>query len=386
MESTTRPQSGAPAFLRRLNLEAVLRVLHGGGAHTIARLATAAHLSRPTTKQAVDDLLEAGWIEEVSEDLESRPLGRPAQSFQFRPAAGYVMGVDVGAHKALVLISDLNGTIVARAKHTLKPAWTATERIRELDATIEDAVTGFARPLDRIDYAVIATLGVVAPSGEIVHSPMVPGWQGRNLSTHIAERFGVKSESANDVRMAALAERWRGTAAGVDHLLYVHAGRRLGTAYVLNGTPHSGSHGAAMEIGLWKGLRWADAYNQFLNVSDRSWLVEGNAVQDIFDAADSGDQQARERISIFASELAIGLAPMIVALDPELVVVGGGMSKAGDRIAGPLRTSLNEQLLFPPQVACSTLGDESVALGAVRRALDQTEARLFGELVRARRP
>ncbi|WP_223695312.1 ROK family transcriptional regulator [Leifsonia poae] len=376
---------GDSSVLRRLNLQSVLRVLHQGGARTVTELASAAQISRPTAKQAIDDLVATQWITLVEHEA-ARPgkvIGRPAQAYEFRPDAGHVLGVDIGAHKAVALICNLKGEISARARHQLDPGWTSERRLRALDSVIEEALEHVPSGSEGIDDAVIATPGVVGIDGVVAHSPVIPGWEGQDLGAHVSERFGFPSRAANDIAMAALAEHWLGAAKDAGDVVYLHAGRRIGTALLIDGRPHRGHHGAATEIGLWRGLQWAPAYDRFLQFTHETKPDPGEAVERVFAAAAAGDAEAQHRIDDFAEDLAVGLAPIIVAVDPELLVIGGGMSAAGDAIADPVRERIDKETLFPPRVVCSILGDESVAIGSLRLALDRAEERLFTGLAPA---
>ncbi len=82
-------------------------------------------------------------------------------------------------------------------------------------------------------------------------------------------------------------------------------------------------------------------------------------------------------VGAFVADLATGVAATVLTVDPQLVVIGGGLSQAGDLLAEPLRAELARLCLFPVQVETSILGDESVAMGAVRLALDRVEEELF---------
>ncbi|MFD1936560.1 MULTISPECIES: ROK family protein [Nonomuraea] len=101
------------------------------------------------------------------------------------------------------------------------------------------------------------------------------------------------------------------------------------------------------------------------------------AAERVFVAVRRGDHKAGAIVRDFARDLARGVGAAILTMDPELVVLGGGMSGAGDLLVGPLREELAELCLFPVRVEASTLGSESVALGAVRLALDHVESALF---------
>lgn len=364
--------SGDPSLLRRLNLAAVLRVLFEGDVYSITDLARAAGLSRPTTTQAVEDLLAAGWITPVTEDGQDRGLGRPAQKFELRADAGYVLGADVGAHKVLVLIGDLRGRVVARARCAVEPGDTPQARLEAVSAMIEAALAGMPEARARITDAGVATVGSVEPDGRVIYCKAMNGWEGQNPALWIAERFGFPSRGFNDMAMAALAEHWQGAARDVHDVVYLHAGRRLGAALLLGGKPHRGFHSAATQIGMWRELSWRSDYSALLQPS-------GHAGE-LFVAAAAGDAAAHDRIEEFADEVCQGIAPIIITVDPEMLVIGGGISAAGEAIAAPLRKRIDRETSFPPKVVCSTLGDEAVALGALRSALDRAEERLFASL------
>ncbi|MBB5778969.1 ROK family transcriptional regulator [Nonomuraea jabiensis] len=380
--------SGDASVLRTLNLRSVLRVLYGGGkSHTITEIAAAASVSRPTANQAISDLLAAGWIRHSPQTAGAKDgPGRPAQRFEFRPGAGHVLGVDIGGHKVLALVSDLSGEIVAERRATLRPSSPRSRRLAIMNQAIAEALDAAGLPAADISCAAIATPGVVGPDGKVAHAPAIPDWVGVDLGEHVRSRFGVPTQVFNDMRMAALAEHWKGVARDASDVVYVHVGRRMGTGLLVSGRPHAGRHGAAAEIGLWRGLPWAHAYERLLELAPgRAPAPEapderGDAIQAVFEAARAGDAAAQSGIEAFADLLVKGLAPVMVTIDPELVIIGGGISAAGEAIREPVRIRVERETDFPPKVVCSVLGDHSAAIGAVRSALDVAEERLFSGL------
>ncbi len=374
LSDLTWTPGGDISALRRHNLRSVMRVLHAGGRYTITQLARAAGVSRPTTAQAVDDLVAVRWVTVgPAGGDEDRKMGRPAQVFEFRPDAGYVLGADVGGHKIVVLIGDLNGTIVARARCAVDLQMPPAQRLQALADTVEAALRGFAPGRKAITDGAIATVGSVNLSGEVIYCTAIPEWQGTNPASWLAERFGFPVLGANDMNMSALAEHWRGAAQEARDVIYLHVGRRLGAGLLLGGRPHTGHHSVAGQVGLWKGLRWRRSYEDVM-------LPFFASAEEGFAAAARGDEVALARIEEFAAEICQGISPMVVMLDPDLLVVGGGISAAGELLVGPLRRQLAEETAYPPRVVGSTLGDEAVALGAMRLALDSAEERMFASL------
>jgi predicted NBD/HSP70 family sugar kinase len=362
----------AQSDLRRLNLQLVLRILHAGGVYTISELAKRSQLSRPTTQQAVLDLVESGWIT-PSAAHNGQTLGRPAQAFEFRPTARYVLGVDIGAYKVVALISDLNGSVVARARHDLDPELPAEERLTRLGDAIDAALADFGRGPDAIAQAALATPGSVDDDGTVIFNNFIPGWVGENPARWVTDRYRIPTQGASDMAMAALAEAWLGSP-DVDEMVYMHIGRRLGAAALVGGRPHNGFHRTANQIGLWKGLPWHSSYPELGDPADPE------QIRNVLERAANGDPAAARQVAAFTDEVVAGIIPMVILFDPEVLVIGGGASAMGETIAEPIRRKIQDETPFPPVVVCSTLGDEAVALGALRLALDRAEEQLFAEL------
>jgi len=97
----------------------------------------------------------------------------------------------------------------------------------------------------------------------------------------------------------------------------------------------------------------------------------------VFAAAAQGDAAARAILDELLGRLARGIAAAVVVLNPAVLIVGGGVSRAGTALLEPLERRIRELVPVPPQVVLSSLGDEAVALGAVRLALQEVEARML---------
>ncbi|HEV2514264.1 MAG TPA: ROK family transcriptional regulator [Devosia sp.] len=348
-----------------------MRTLLNGGETTIAELARSTKLSRQTTTQVVDDLVASGFVE----ILQAGPpggMGRPAQRVVLKTSAGNVLGVDVGAHKILVLVGDLFGNIVSKARRTVTPADLPADRLSVTNDCITEALARCPGGQPRITQAGVATVGSVEPDGNVIYCKAIRDWEGQNPARAVSEAFGFPAYGFTDMNMSVLAEHWRGAARDATNVVYLHAGRRLGMALLVGGVPLRGHHSAAGQIGIWRQLSWKEDYEDLMN-------PVGGA-EAVFAAAAAGDLGAKARIASFVADMCQGVAPVVVAFDPELLVLGGGISAAGNQIAEPLRTGMQVETEFAPNVVCSTLGDEAVALGALREALDRAKSGIFDEL------
>ncbi len=384
----TQPIDAYPARartpLRSSNLQLTLRAFLDGGTFTVSEVAHHTGLSRPTAQLAVQELASAGWLSTVDATGEGGArTGRPANAYQLRPESGHVLGIDMGAHKALVLVSDLAGNIVAEKRCEVQPSWTFQRRLTQLDETVEAALQDVGLTPDDIESVAIATPGVVDHDSRVTYAPAIPEWEGIDMRTHMREVFGLDAHVYNDMQLAAVAEHWCGAGREASDVVYVHVGRRIGTGLLIGGKPHRGRDGAAGEIGLWRALPWEGAFDELVGEDSADALSEagqGDAVQRLFERAKLGDAAAAERIDQFTRRLVTGIAPVIVTINPELVIIGGGISAAGEAIRQPIDRRMPGETAFPPRVVCSLLGDRSSAIGAMRMALNRAEEALFDSI------
>lgn len=181
-------------------------------------------------------------------------MGRPARRYRFRAEAGHVVSVDVGAHKVLTVVADLDGSVVASRRLTVQPGDPWATRLTAIDA-------------DGVWAVGAASTGMVDPAGTVALS-VVPEWTGVDLAGLLADTFNCPVAVDNDCRLAAVAERWRRVAHGIDDLVYVPARTRTGAGLVVNGHLLRGAHGAAGEIGLLPAIGWERTQDHLRGSSD----------------------------------------------------------------------------------------------------------------------
>ncbi|WP_412540095.1 ROK family transcriptional regulator [Longispora sp. K20-0274] len=398
-------------MLRQINVTAVLTALRQAASATarVADLMTTTGLSRPAVTRALADLREADLVELIADD--ATRVGRPAQRARFCAELGHVAGVDVGPHKVLVKIADLAGDVLTTHRVTTPPNATGPDVFALVSAALDQAVaTAGLTPADL--WAVcVGTPGIVdRERGEVRLAPSIPGWAGLPVVPELRDRLHCPVLIDNDVNLAVLAERWQGTAVGVGSLVFVQWGERIGTGLIIDGAPYRGAHAAAGELGfldlglppndptgrpaadegtgpferlvgaaaihdlavaMTAGDRDPDLHAQLTRPGDRD-------ITPLFTAAATGNRTAVAVIDRVAARFAQGLSALILLLDPEQVVIGGGLSRAGDTLLAPIRRHLAGRTLSAATLHASTLGEDAVALGAVRHALDATADRLAG--------
>ncbi|WP_031077989.1 ROK family transcriptional regulator [Streptomyces sp. NRRL WC-3742] len=365
-----KPAGGDRTLIQKINTVAVLRALHGAEQLTLRDLAAEAGVSRNTAEDAAVALVSAGLAEEVVPEVEDqRRVGRPAKRYRFRGDSGYVVGVDLAVHEVSMLLVDLRGAERTRLSRHLDPHAPAEDRI----AAAREALLAMLRTagVRRRDVMAVgaATTGIVDHAGRVVRSTRLPQIEGRALAEDLAAIPGVPVVVGNDTRLATLAEHWLGTARGTDNFVNIVAGRHITAGVFLDGRLLRGVHGAAGEIGTLAESRWQDALRAMA-----AWPDDREAT---VTAALGGDAAAQARIDELAEHLATGIAAVVLSVDPECVILSGGLSRAGRTLIDPLQSRLDAKTLFSIPIRPSTLDHDAVALGAVRLALDHVENDLF---------
>ncbi|ANZ41589.1 transcriptional regulator [Lentzea guizhouensis] len=368
------------ARMREMNQLSVLWALRGNPPSTVTELAGRTGLSRPAADVLVQQLVAEGWAE-VEEPGASSTVGRPARRYRFfRAGAGHVLGIDVvGVHKVLVMLCDLEGNLVGSLRRPVDPKAGLTERLASVDQTIDD-VLGEAGMVAADVWAV--TVGVTGPvdeNGRTSIATQLPGWVAADPVAHLRARFTCPIQVENDCKLAAVAERWKGVAQDADDIVYLLAGLRTGAGLIIDGTLRRGFGGAAGEIGALKAVRWLNAPQHLASCAGvPAGAKPGEAAAWVFRAAREGDSAAKTAVQRYIRDLAIGVAALVLTLDPQIVVYGGGFSRSADLVLEPLRRELAKHCLRVPELRASTLRDEGVALGGLRVALDQVDDRLLG--------
>ncbi|MFI2669820.1 ROK family protein [Streptomyces albidoflavus] len=373
-----RMTGGDPSLLRRINSAVVLHALRGTECATLTEITRVTGLSRPTVEGVVEGQIEAGLVVEVAaEEGATRRQGRPARRFRFRAEAGYLLGLEIGSHRVSAVLSDLDGRILGTAQKAVLASAPADERLERLRATVADLLrrTGVSRQAVRA--VGVGSPGIVEADGTVRLGTALPEWTGLELGERLRRSFRCPVLVENDANTAAVAEHWKGAAAGSDDVVYVMAGLSPGAGSLIGGRLHRGFGGAAGEIGALHLLGRGETPETLLSTNGEPLHpLDEQAVAAVFADARDGDAQAQAALDRFVRRLVHDVAALVLALDPEVVVIGGWAAGL-DGVLEPLREELARYCLRTPRVALSVLGEAAVATGALRLALDHVEEQLF---------
>ncbi|MBA0051155.1 ROK family protein [Streptomyces sp. AJS327] len=376
-----RLTGGDPSLLRRINSTVVLRALRGTdapGALTLTELVRVTELSRPTVEGVLEGLTEAGLVAEAGEgEGGAARRGRPARRFRFRAEAGHLLGIEIEPHRVSVLLSDLTGRTRGTVAHELAETTGAEERLERIRGAVAELLRKTEVPRGTLRAVGAGTPGIVEADGTVRLSTALPGWTGLALGERLRRSFRCPVLVENDANAGVLAERWKGAARGCADVVMVLAGLSPGAGALIGGRLHRGFGGAAGEIGALHLLGREATPERLLSTTGTPLHpLDEAAVARVFALAREGDEGARQAVDRFMRRLVHDTAALVLALDPELVVVGGWASGLDD-VLEPLRRELERYCLRPPRVALSSLGEAAVATGALRLALDRVERELF---------
>jgi predicted NBD/HSP70 family sugar kinase len=364
------------------------------------QLAAATGLSKPTISLALADLERTGLVLAVGH--RTGTAGRAALLYKIRPEAGWVIGLDVGREWVRAALVDLSGEIAVRTDVRSR-AGSPTALICQLGRIVDDLAAAAGSEITNI---VLGTPGVHDVDNHRLRlAPNLPGWDRPGVTGRLAERLPVPFAIENDIALAALGEQGYGLGAGLRHFVYVSIGTGIGMGIIVDGELYRGARGAAGEIAFlpmgetdplayapatrWHGMLESVASAPGVVATAQRLGMSGQiTAKRVFDAARAGDPVAERAVAHEADHVARALAGVVALLDPELVVLGGGIGGHGaDVLLGAVRDRLETMTpLGPPRVEVSPLGDDAVVLGALATGLATARALVFDRAIAGAEP
>lgn len=293
-----------------------------------------------------------------------------------------LVGVDLGGTKTVAAVVTSSG--VEESVSTPTPALDGPDAVLDTVAELVRRVAGERR----VAAVGVGSAGVVDSSrGLIVSSTdAFTGWAGTNVAGGLSDRLGsVPVVVLNDVDAHAMGEASEGAARGHESFLMVTVGTGVGGSLVFDGKPRRGRHHVAGEIAHAptpgaEGLRCTCGRTGHLEAVAagpaivRRYRSLGGSADDalaVFAAASAGDALAGRVVRDAASALGRAVAAVVTVVDPDVVLVGGGVAQAGSLWWAPFEESLRSELidvLSELPVLPATLGPQAAIIGAARRA------------------
>lgn len=309
----------------------------------------------------------------------------------------YGFGVDLGGTTVKLAYFDEQGQLLHKWEI---PTNTADNGSRILP-DIADAIIGYLQEKQISKESIIGIgIGVPGPvsSKGVVNKCVNLGWGVFNIAKELSALTGFPVKAGNDANVAALGEYWKGSGAGCENLIMATLGTGVGGGIVVDGHVLHGAHGAGGEIGHLVLNRHETARcgcgkqgcaEQYCSATGLSTLAKGQLAasdapsslrniekimaKDVFDAAAAGDTLAKAALEQYFAYLGEFLATLSCVIDPEVIVLGGGVCKAGQVLLDGIAPHFRKYVFHAAsdvRFTIAQLGNDAGAYGAFKLALD----------------
>ncbi len=391
-------QTGNQGFLRQQNLSGIMHHLYDNAPISRADLAKLTGLNKTTVSSLINELIKNQFVSEIGAGLPTK-IGRRSVLLDINPARGCIVSSEIGVDFISVICTNFAAEIIWKQK------------VEILDSTKKDEIVKSA--MDLIQNAVIfgsqhqypllgISLGVPGlidwRSGTVLFAPNL-GWANVPLGEILRQTFQTQIMVENEATLAALGEQYFGAAEGYNEVLYVSAGVGLGGGMVIGGKPYNGSSGFAGEFGhmtmkahgelckcgnrgCWETLVSQAALFRYIEKAIESGsstvlqkLASHNkdhlTVEAVVDAARSDDRVALDALQKVGRDLGIGIASLVNALNPDLVVFGGILSLASGYLIPHVLVELRNRALHwneeTAKIVTARFGADAAVMGGVAR-------------------
>ncbi len=388
------------SLVRELNISIVMDCIRLHAPLSRATLANLTGLNRSTVSLIVNELISRGFVHETSR--QDSKIGRPGILLQFAPDAGFALGVEVGVDFIAVILTNFVGEIL----------W----RDRQVVGAYEDPVTALDHVAKRMEEAIdygkglglrpmgigVGFPGLVDVSqGKLVFAPNLR-WADIPVRQMWTQRFHLPVFVDNEANCACMGERFYGIAHDIVDFIYLKTGVGLGGGIMIGGVLFRGSAGYAGEVGhttLYNGGElcgcgrrgcWETYVRPSTLIRDvKRKLQEGEAsiigdlvageldnitMDVIVEAACQQDPVALQSLETLGGHMAVGITNLVNIFNPELVVLGGELSRTAPWLVPVIEAALRSNVLPPLRqsirVAASAQGEDACLLGAIALVLD----------------
>ncbi|GGE45429.1 transcriptional regulator [Pullulanibacillus camelliae] len=391
----TRLPAGSFQLMKSLNRSLILNTIRKDGPISRADIAKKTQLTPPTVSNLVNELLETNLVIESSQG-ESKG-GRKPTMLIINAKNFYIIGLDVGAKSIKGVLANLNADILNSVSLSLSHPLTNALFLNQMDEVVEQLLANTsAYNSDHILGIGVAMHGIVdVTEGASIYAPSL---QLRDIpiKAHLEERFKMLVKVENDARALALGEAWYGNGMDISSFMCINIGYGIGAGIIIDGKLHHGDDFLMGEIGHMtidpdgpvcscgnSGCLQALAAGPFIAERARKRITEGQEsllaemVSDleditselIFQGAKQNDALCIDILKEAGTYLGIGITNLIHIVNPSLILLSGGVTKAGHFIFDSLRETVKARGLTEKakqtKIEEAKLGEHGTAIGAI---------------------
>ena len=387
-EAATSPLTSE--HIRRANAWSVLQAVRAAGVSSRTEITAATGLTGMSVHRLIGELRRHRLVVSAGRTAVGT-VGRPSSLFRFNASIAHVVGIDVGNETTRAELTDLDRTV--RARREVPTAAVEDDLAAHLLGLIAElrATEGVAH--DELVAVAVGVPAVAGPDGTILRASQHHQWEGLDLGGRLSAALGTEVVVRQDDHLAALAELQGGACSGARSAVVLDVGKGIGVGVITGGQVHGGIHNAAGRV-AWIPIP-VDAGGESSTIPIGQLLTADGLIADyrrlggtapadgalsVFEADSGGEPAAAGAIDLFATRLGWLVAAVVAVMDPEVVVIGGGISRSYTRLAEGVTGRLAAIIAAPPPVVASTLGPQAVVNGAIDAALGLADAWLREQL------
>jgi predicted NBD/HSP70 family sugar kinase len=377
------------------NRNVLLRELRLRAPVSRVELSKSTGISKPAVTRGVSGLMEEGLVVEAELGRAGSTGGRRPRLLELNPAAAAGLGCVIKVGQLVGCVAGFDGGIEHTERVSFDPLAhpeTVVDQVAELIESLHARNTP-GRPVVGVGASVP---GLVDDVGKVLTTPHMPGWRDFPLAEVLVERLGLPTYLDNESRVQAIAEGWFGLGRGVDNFVCLEAGVGISAGIVINGELWRGVHSLAGEIGhsstsgngdrcycdnrgCWEMMA---STSHLLNSVKTSSIARSDealyqdaelTIESVISAADGGDEVALREIGQHADALASGICNLVLAYDPERIILHGESILLGERLVQMVRERVADRfrlwLDYEAPIMISELGTDAGLAGTAGLAL-----------------
>lgn len=374
-------RQGTFQWMKSVNKSMILNKIRKDGPISRAQIARETNLTPPTVSSNVKELIEQKMVEES--DVGQSLGGRKPTMLVINNEAFYIIGVDGGPESIECIVADLAGRKLKRSETKLQLPINNQQFMDAIKQGIADCLQGMSETQDKVIGIGVAMHGVVdVAAGVSLYAPNL-GLSDIPIKEELEKTFGLEVKVENDARAMALGEYWFGNHGELESMLAVNIGRGVGAGLIIEGKLYHGSSDIAGEIGHMT----IDLHGEICECGNQGCLqtfVTGPAItrkvagktstdsltaEDVYEQAIQGNDDFAAILTEAGKAMGVGLTNLVHIVNPEKIVLGGGVSKAEKFILPAIRETIRASALTPSAsqttVEVSKLGDDATLIGAI---------------------
>lgn len=369
--------------MRHVNRSAVLELIRQQSPISRSEISNLLEISLPTTMRIVDELILDNLVRPTGEM--AGVTGRPRELLEFNKNGGVVIGIDLGGTKLYGALASIGGEVIGEVCKNQHFS-SGNESFNLVVGMIQNLFNlATSKNLNLLGIAV-GVPGVTNVAKGIVEWAPSLNWRDFPLKDRLKENFNFPVVVDNDVNLAVLGEHWFGVGKGVNNMILLSIGTGLGAGLIIDGLIYRGHNESAGEVGyflpdtqalgkkydkfgamesLVSGEGITARARQLLNDNISKIQMDVINTSDVFEAARNGQSWGIKIIDETVDYLTMAIANISTLLDPELIILSGGVSKSSDLFISPILDRLQGIIQHIPRIEVSSLGSKATVMGAI---------------------